>query len=214
MADARPTFDELVDRIEALERKQITVRDLPFQGMIDRLEQDWRPNSQQIILPRSVGAPALAAVPYCKLQQSTAFSVQNGVVTTIGTTDNGTGVVATNPKYGFDTEFDINTPGGMHSGTVNIGRVTAQIPGFYGYHLYAVWDGNGVGSRYVSVTINGGGAVGADRRPAAAVPAESNVSGFYPLSANDYFEIAVYQDSGANRNCSLFFEAIWLGNIS
>lgn len=214
MADARPTFDELVDRIEALERKQITVRDLPFQGMIDRLEQDWRPDSDLLIQPKSVGPASLTPTPYCRVSQTVAFVIPNLTVSTIGKTDNGTGVVATNPKYGFDTEFDINTPGGMHSGTVNIGRVTAQIQGLYGYHLFTSWDVNAVGNRFAAVTVNGGTTVGSDRRTAVPTLNESNVAGFYPMNAGDYFEVAVYQDSGANRTCSPIFEAIWLGNIS
>jgi hypothetical protein len=49
-----PSFEDLVDRIAALEQRSIGVADLPLASLQTRLESDWQPNASILLGSRSV----------------------------------------------------------------------------------------------------------------------------------------------------------------
>lgn len=47
----KPNFDQLIERLEALEAKELKVDDLPVKQLQDTLEQNWEPTAGQLLAP-------------------------------------------------------------------------------------------------------------------------------------------------------------------
>jgi hypothetical protein len=58
---ASPSYQDLLDRIDALEAKTLSVGDLPLKALQSKLEQDWQPSASLLLGSKSVTAPMLAA---------------------------------------------------------------------------------------------------------------------------------------------------------
>jgi len=112
---------------------------------------------------------------------------------------------------------DINTDG-MHSTTTNNTRLTAAITGKYYYTFNAFFGGSNVGTRYVAVDKNAGGALFGSTTPihsfqggfvanSLGYAAGLVISDTVSLSAGDYIEAFVWQDSGGNL--ALIQTGIW-----
>lgn len=106
---------------------------------------------------------------------------------------------ATDTALTFNSERWDN--GSLHSTSATTGRLTAPITGLYGFGAAVRFAANATGDRTVYFRINGSTIVGVDDRRAPATRACSFViSGEYQLTAGDYVEVVVRQDSGGNLN--------------
>lgn len=54
-------FQEILDRLAALEGRSLTVADLPLKPLQDKLEQDWQPQASVLLGSNSVTTAMLAA---------------------------------------------------------------------------------------------------------------------------------------------------------
>lgn len=106
---------------------------------------------------------------------------------------------ATLTQLTYDTERWDN--GGMHDAAVNPGRLTAQKTGYYELAAMAEFEPNGVGARVLVMRLNGGnGIVFANLAGHPTNNTALQISTVYFLTAGDYVDCAVYQDSGGNLN--------------
>lgn len=92
----------------------------------------------------------------------------------------------------FDTD-------GMHDG-VNPTRLTATTGGKYLIIAHIQWDVNAVGRRNLRILLNGVTDIATDNRDALAVDQNQMISTLYDLSATDFVEVDVWQNSGGNLN--------------
>ena len=101
----------------------------------------------------------------------------------------------------FDSEiFDTD---GFHSTSTNTSRITIPtgLGGKYRFTLSMLWDGNSSGNRYLQLFKNGSGSkYGADLVSTAAAFIGYNYSFTVSAAAGDYFEMAVFQNTGGNLN--------------
>lgn len=105
-ANALPTYDELVERIEKLEAQgAVRLDQLPIQELQQQLEQRWAPDGDTLLLPQSIGTDSLADAgitqekvasdvvafgPFTKMATSTV-AIASGTTATIS---HGLGVTA------------------------------------------------------------------------------------------------------------------------
>jgi hypothetical protein len=126
----------------------------------------------------------LANPPKCRVYNSVAISIPNAVETALT----------------FNSEVhDTDT---MHSTSVNTGRVTITTSGTFeiGFHVGFAAGGGGT-TRYAYVRRNGGaGALAYHRTSGSTGIAVFGQTTAYPLTAGDYLEVVVYQDSGGALN--------------
>lgn len=134
------------------------------------------------ILPVANGGTGLAALPGCRVYNSTALSIAN--VTVVALT--------------FDSErYDV---GGLHSTSTNTGRITIVTAGKYLVSAavrWATFAGNTV--RAVSIQLNGTTVIGEDVSFSAG-ESGTCIATVYALAAADYLEVVVYQDTGGALN--------------
>lgn len=142
--------------------------------------------------------------PRCRVSNSAAISH----------TTSGTAQVLT-----FDTE--LLDSGGMHSTSVNTGRITVPTGGggMYVISATASFAANATGFRSLQIRVNGVTTI-AQQMPmcvtTAATQTHVNVSTMYPLAAGDYLEVLANQNSGgalninANSDWSPTFMACWV----
>ena len=101
----------------------------------------------------------------------------------------------------FDTETYDN--GSMHSTVTNNSRLTAATTGYYIITGGVSWTANAVGIRQLTVFLNGTTTIQSTYVTAtAALGVDQNISTLYKLTAGDYVELQVYQNSGGNLDVS------------
>ena len=96
--------------------------------------------------------------------------------------------------------FDTDT---IHDTGSNTNRLTATTAGVYSIWGQANWAAHATGYRGVQLTLNGTTAIADTLINASAVPNNTPhqfVSTIYELSATDYIELDVYQNSGGALN--------------
>lgn len=120
---------------------------------------------------------------------SAAARVYNSSAQTIGT--------ASTTVLTFNSErFDTNT---LHDTSTNTSRLTAPVTGLYTISGMVTFATNGTGRRQLRITLNGTTDLAIAQFPGdATLPVRMNVQTIYHLSATDYVELRVYQDSGGN----------------
>jgi len=103
---------------------------------------------------------------------------------------------ATTTYLSFDSErFDTD---GIHDPVTNNSRLTCQTAGKYFISATILWGSNTTGYRQLGLRLNGVTTIALDRRNtnATAFNPAMTVSTLYNLSAGDYVETQVYQNSG------------------
>lgn len=91
--------------------------------------------------------------------------------------------------------------GSIHSTVTNTGRLTPPLDGLYLLTAHVSWAANATGFRQVGFLVNGSATVGNTRTMAvttASEPTVQSVATLYRLSASDYAEVVVYQNSGGS----------------
>jgi hypothetical protein len=123
-------------------------------------------------------------VPQARVFTSAAISMANGAVTVVT----------------FDSESFDN--GAVHSTTSNTSRLTAPITGVYLIGETHIWAASLVGERYADILANGGSVLSTQRYSTAASSGVSNFSQttMYQLTAGQYVELRVYQNTGGALN--------------
>lgn len=114
----------------------------------------------------------------------------------------------------FDSElFD---QGGLHSTSVNTGRITVVVPGLYLLYAQVAWDANATGIRTCTIEKNGSGVSEVTHVIAGSASAQNEaVTKLVVAVAGDYYEFRVGQTSGGNLNINggvedTFFMAVKL----
>lgn len=107
---------------------------------------------------------------------------------------NNTDVVLTFNSERYDTDT-------IHSTITNTSRLTCKTAGIYDIWAAVEFAGNATGIRYLSIRLNGTTYIARIGAPATSTIIHAlNVSCHYSLTANDYLEALVYQNSGAALN--------------
>lgn len=77
------SFDELLERIEVLEKRTLTLKDLPLAPLQRKLEQDWRPSGAILLGENSITAEMLAFQTFepVYITPVSLFTHSNGTVT-------------------------------------------------------------------------------------------------------------------------------------
>lgn len=90
---------------------------------------------------------------------------------------------------------------GLHSTSVNTGRLTAPVAGRYAIVAHVTFDTNATGNRQVLVEVNGATLIAADSRNAVSGSATHiAVATEYELAAGDYVQVYAFQNSGGALN--------------
>ena len=119
--------------------------------------------------------------------------VYNSTTQTIGT---GSFTAVTFDSEEYDTDS-------LHSTVSNTGRLTASATGKWNVTAGVTWDTNATNNRYLLLRVNGTTYVRGTIRQdlGQSGRASQNItSGPIALSATDYVEVLVYQDSGGDRD--------------
>lgn len=108
------------------------------------------------------------------------------------TISNGTTTTLT-----FDSErYDTDT---IHSTASNTGRLTATTAGKYVIVVSIRWAANATGVRLLQLRLNGTTLIGyVGQNAISAGTHDMNLVSIYNMSATDYVEARVYQNSGGN----------------
>ena len=133
----------------------------------------------------------------CSVYNSTVFVLSNTTYTTLT----------------FDSEFwDSDS---MHSTSTNTSRITVPKTGYYKIELQGIWQSNATGNRGARFLNNGSSIY------TQFVKGQSGDLNYYytytaKLTANDYLEVQMYQDSGGNltwynRSQDGMFLVTWIG---
>ena len=100
----------------------------------------------------------------------------------------------------FNTErWDTDT---IHNTSTNTNRLTCQTAGLYHIYGTVLFAANATGQRAVQIKLNGTTFIGGDMRVDAAASGGTRLTAVteYSLSAADYVELVVFQDSGGALN--------------
>lgn len=111
----------------------------------------------------------------------------------------------------FDQEiFDNDT---MHSTSSNTSRLVATTPGLYIIGGHCTFDTNATGLRALYIQFNGTGANLVESNVAKRSDNYWNgvVVTIYRLTAGQYVEMSVYQDSGGSLNVLAGTQTFWMG---
>lgn len=110
----------------------------------------------------------------------------------------------------------------MHSTSTNTSRITATTAGIYQIHGIGQWAANATGQRFVGLSKNGSvtpneGRVGGVAPAGTTVPA-LGITNDVSLSATNWVELMVFQDTGAALNIAVeggapVFVARWVSQI-
>jgi len=101
-----------------------------------------------------------------------------------------------NSRYNVGPGTDL-----MWSSTTNPSRLTAKVAGLYLVYGYVGFDTNATGQRVVEIYENGSTELVVTKVvPSSTDFASATVTCLYPLAANDYVELRVYQGSGGDLN--------------
>jgi len=91
--------------------------------------------------------------------------------------------------------------GGLHSTASNTSRITFPSACVAVVTANVQWAASTAGSvRSVLIRLNGTTSIGAAVQPGFSAAFQMSVASLYSFAANDYVEIAVYQDSGGSLN--------------
>lgn len=121
--------------------------------------------------------------------------VYNNAALTIGT---GSATALT-----FNSErYDTGTSSEQHSTSSNTGRLTCRVDGLYEIGVSLNWDASGTGGRVVAIRLDGSTTIAEDGKPALAggLGTAFSFSTQYRLTAGQYVDVVVLQDSGGNLN--------------
>jgi hypothetical protein len=104
----------------------------------------------------------------------------------------------------------------MHDPSVNNTRIYATTAGKYRITFHAVLEANGTGVRYASIYLNGAATnLYAPGAPvSAAYGCALNFTCEYPMSAGQYIECMIYQDSGGALNAVAAFSIATMTRVS
>lgn len=121
-------------------------------------------------------------IPSARVYNNASISIPNNTVTAL-----------TFNSERWDTD-------NIHSTTTNTGRLTCVTAGIY--HIYGTvqFAGNATGIRSLIIRLNGTTYLASNLSIASSAINEIAISTGYSLSATDYVELLVYQNSGAARN--------------
>lgn len=115
----------------------------------------------------------------------------------------------------FNSErYDVDT---MHSTVTNTSRLTCNTPGLYHLEASVEFAGNATNTRQAMIRLNGTTYIARSTSPGVTVDQSLVVSCDYRLSATDYVELVVWQNSGgalniqSTGNYSPEFSARWVG---
>mgnify|MGYP001615564739 CR=1 FL=1 len=150
------------------------------------------------LLGRSAGS---SGTPMA-ISTSTGLSLADGVLKVADANSarvynnaNQTITTATVTALTFNSESYDN--GALHSTSINTSRLTAAVAGRYLVHGFVWFNSNTTGQRQARLHKNGTVVTHAIV-PGSAVAIVIHVSDILDLTANDYMELCVYQDSGGN----------------
>lgn len=123
------------------------------------------------------------------LPQARVFNSANISIVTSGT-----------PQFlTFDSERFDN--GGLHSTSVNTGRLTAPITGLYMIGGGVEFAVSGIGSRQLALRVNGTTFIATENQSAVAGDVtEMDIATPYRMTAGDYVELRAFQNSGGALN--------------
>lgn len=129
--------------------------------------------------------------PSCRVRNSADISIPNNTLT-----------VLTFNAERFDTD-------GMHSTSVNTGRITFATAGKYIIGGDIEWVGNVTNVRLIGIRLNGATIIAyADQINSDTAVLRQSVVTLYQFAAGDYVELLAYQNSGGALTVSA------LGNYS
>lgn len=159
----------------------ITVYESTVPNPVNTLDYEVNPRGYE-----QIPWAKIATLDKCRLRRSADQTIANNTVTAVQ----------------FTTEdYDTNT---MHDNATNNTRVTIKKTGYYLLTHQVYFQLNATGERESWVRKNGGGARYAWIRQTSASSSLNSVlsgsDGPILLSAGDYVELVVYQDSGGNLN--------------
>lgn len=124
-------------------------------------------------------------VSACRVYNDAVQAVANNVLTTLA----------------FNGEFYDNDT--MHNNATNNSRITITTAGKYRVSANIEIEANATGYRNVGLFVNGSTFMGiATMVGSSAASAILNVSADYNLSAGDYIQVTVFQNSGSSLNVS------------
>ena len=123
----------------------------------------------------------------CRVYNNANISIVNGGVGTLLT---------------FNTEQ--RDDGGLHSTTLNTGRLTAPVDGWYQISGCVFWTANATGIRYLQININTV-PIATVTMPGSAVAGANYqvISTLYYMTSGQYAELLGYQDSGGALNITV-----------
>lgn len=125
-------------------------------------------------------------LPNCSVTRTSAQTISNNSTTSVNfTTEN------------FDTD-------NMHDNSTNNTRITAVTAGKYIIGATFQFDDNGSGARLAQIRKNGTTQI-CQATQQSGVRSRFSMSILDNASANDYYELRVFQDSGGNLDLSLTF---------
>lgn len=132
-------------------------------------------------------------VPRCRVRNSADITIATG----------------TSTKLTFNTEdFDY---GGMHSTSTNTGRITIPTGGDGTYLIGAqvLWAANGTGIRDINIKLNNTTYLAQNTAltAGAGTTMTMSTSTLVALTATDYIEVEVYQNSGGNLSATAFYQS-------
>jgi hypothetical protein len=200
----KPSQEELIDHINDLTKavnKKLKVGDLPKQGILDWLEQDFKPNSDTFALPRSVGGPSLWSPPQCQVSRTTDTEFTAATWTAIPWL-----------VENFDTD-------NIFSSAANT-KLTARTDGVYYTFAQAAVEDAGV--HYLRIRKNGNDAFnyGMQAESTADIRIRVSTSSFVRLKETDYLETMIYSsaaaptlETNADTDITPRFGMVWIGNV-
>jgi hypothetical protein len=91
--------------------------------------------------------------------------------------------------------------GNLHSTSANTGRLTAPVAGLYAIGAHAAFAANSTGTREIHIRLDGTTSLAMGAGTASATrEGRMSVSTVYRLTAGQYVEVLVYQNSGGSLN--------------
>jgi hypothetical protein len=87
---------QLLDRIAALESRELTIKDLPMKALLDKLDQDWTPDARTLLLKQSVDLDKLDPAALGYVAQYTVATLPAAATMpwrVVAVTDGGAGAV-------------------------------------------------------------------------------------------------------------------------
>jgi hypothetical protein len=159
--------------------------------------EDWAAVNRVVDALRDAVSPPL---PQARVFNSANISIPTGTVTALT----------------FNSERYDN--GGLHSTSANTGRLTAPITGLYVIGGNVRFAANATGIRNALIRLNGTTFIATDTRQATGggnatdLPLETQ----YQLTAGDFLELVVFQDSGGALNVTAganFSPEFWMTRL-